>query len=329
MTVIHSNRLRAYSIQFMQVLRDIKEIEFNKRSHLTIGTFDGIHLGHQKIITDVVQSSDAEGLRSVLITFYPHPQMIVKSDRAPLQLLTPMDEKLEQLQQLKLDTVLIIPFSAELADTEPKVFVEKYLIKHIGVHHFSVGFDHAFGKDREGGESLLRELGKIHQFDVHIIPPVCMAGVKVSSTRIRHYLLEGQLDKANQFLGREYQLSGVVQKGQNLGEKLGFPTANISVTDPLKLVPRDGVYAVRIEIKQKKYQGMANIGTKPTVDGKYHGIEVHIHDFSGDLYNERLKIHFVERIRNEQQFESLEALRVQIKEDSKATRYVFAKHIRR
>jgi len=313
----------------MQIYRDINEIPYKEKSHLTIGTFDGIHVGHQKIITEMVQHSKTDGLRSVLVTFFPHPQIVVKNARSPIQLLTPIDEKLEQLRKLNLDAVLIIPFSEELANTDPKFFIEDCLVQRVGVHQFSIGFDHAFGKGRQGNEALLKQIGKSHHFNVHVIPPVAINGETVSSTKIRQFLREGKILKANQFLGREYQLGGTVQKGEKLGEKIGFPTANIHMQDFLKLIPLDGVYAVRVQIGSGNYQGMANIGNKPTVNGKQHGVEVHIHDFSGDIYDQQLTIYFVKRIRDEKHFDSIEALSSQIKEDSNKTRYVLEKNIRR
>jgi len=313
----------------MQVYRDINEIAFKKKSHLTIGTFDGIHVGHQKIIKDVVHAAKAKGLRSVLITFYPHPKTILNHPKSPIHLLTPVDEKIELLQKLQLDVVLIIPFSKELADMNPKSFVEDYLIKRVGVQQFSIGFNHAFGRDRQGNESVLRKIGEGNQFDVHIIPPVRIDSEIVSSTKIRQFLNDGDLIHANQYLGRDYQVRGVVQQGEKLGAKIGFPTANIHVKETLKLIPQDGVYAVRIQIGNADFEGMANIGHKPTVKGKDHGIEVHIHDFSGDLYNQELTIYFVKRIRDEKHFESVDALSSQIKQDSETIRKEFEKISRR
>lgn len=299
----------------MNIYRSIDEIPYQKESHLTIGTFDGIHLGHRKIIEDLVSRAGQKNARSVLVTFYPHPQTVVRARKSPIQLLTPIDEKIALLQTFGLDAVLVIPFTQELSRIEPKTFVEEILVRSIGVREFIIGYNHRFGRGRRGGKDLLEELGPLFDFSVDVVKPVEIEGEGVSSTRIRHLFLEGKIRRGNCFLGRRYSLEGIVRRGSHLGEKIGFPTANLEVIGENKLIPGDGVYAVMVYLDGERLLGMANIGYKPTLDGTHRCIEVHIHDFSGHLYGKTLQVEFVDRIRDERRFGSVEALISQIEHD--------------
>ena len=313
----------------MKVYRTIDEISFREDSILTLGTFDGIHLGHQKIIEKLVYEARQKKARSVLVTFYPHPQTVVNSRRERIELLTPLNEKVEILENTGLDVVIFIPFTRELANTEPEVFIEDLLLKHVGIRKFVIGYNHAFGRGRRGEEKLFQELGKRLDFSVEVISPVMMDGESISSTRIRTLLKEGNVRRANRLLGWNYSLYGLVKKGEKLGEKIGFPTANVDVLGENKLVPRDGVYAVIVKIEGEKLTGMANLGFKPTVQGKRRGLEVHIHEFEGDLYGKRLKIMFIQRLRDEKQFDSMDALVTQIELDQQKSMELLSKYIRR
>jgi len=311
----------------MKVYRSIGEIPYQENSCLTIGTFDGIHLGHRGIIDDLVKKAQQRETRSVLVTFYPHPQAVVQTRKSPVRLLTPLNEKIELLEGLGLDVLLVIPFSFELARMEPEQFVEEILVQHIGIHEFIIGYNHAFGRKRRGDVALLKRLGKRHSFTVAVVPAVRIDNEVISSTRIRRLLLDGQVHQARRFLGRNYTLEGKVEKGQRLGKEFGFPTANLDVIGEGKLVPGDGVYAVVVHVNGERFPGMANIGCKPTLDGRYRGIEVHIHRFSGDLYGKQLKVEFIERIRDEKQFDSVNALVSQIELDRKKSLGLLSKNL--
>ncbi len=313
----------------MEVYRKINNVPYYRNSFVTLGTFDGIHLGHREIIKNLVSEAQELDGRSVLITFYPHPQSVVQSSRRPIELLTPIDEKIEILKNTGLDAMVILPFTLELANTEPEIFLEEQVVKRVGVLKFIIGFNHAFGRGRRGREKLFQEMGSRLGYAMEVIAPVKRGEEEISSTRIRNLLKEGKVHQANRLLGWNYHLHGIVKKGNGLGGKIGFPTANIDVLGEKKLVPGDGVYAVIVEIDDQQMTGMANLGFKPTVMGTKRSIEVHIHDFSGDLYGKKIKIEFVERLRNERQFDSTDALVSQIELDQKKSLELLSKYIRR
>ncbi len=313
----------------MQVYQSIDQIPYEKCSYVTIGTFDGIHLGHQKIIEELVQKSRQRKGRSVLVTFHPHPQSIVHKKTHPIDLLTPLDEKLEKLEELGLDVVLVIPFTDKLVNMEPEIFIDEILVQSVGVSEFILGYNHVFGRGQRGDAKLISELGKRYHFTVEVVGPVNIGGDIISSTKIRQMLHRGDIIKANQCLGRNYRLIGIVKKGNHIGQKLGFPTANIEVVGDQKLIPKNGVYAVLVLIEGTPFSGMANIGFRPTVDGKHQEIEVHIHQYSGNLYHQRIEIVFVQRIRDERRFESTEALISQIKQDRISSIKILSKNTRR
>jgi riboflavin kinase/FMN adenylyltransferase len=313
----------------MKVYKSFEEISCHKNTFLTIGTFDGIHLGHKKIINSLIQRASVVKGRSILVTFYPHPKTVVKTEKHQIELITPLEEKIEILETSKLDGMLVVPFSQVIASIEPEIFIKHYLVDKIGVRSFIIGYNHAFGKKRKGGPELLQELGAEDGFSVEIIPPVRSNDDVVSSTRIRKLIKEGKIQLANQLLGREYSLSGVVRKGKRLGQEIGFPTANIDVLGERKLVPGDGVYAVFVHIENKIFSGMANLGINPTINGTIRGIEVHIHNFSSTIYNQQLKIDFVKRIRDEMLFDSIDELIVQIQSDRIKSLELLSKNTRR
>ena len=244
----------------MKVYESTSEVPYNENSYLTLGTFDGIHLGHRKIIETMVDEARKDGNRSVLITFWPHPQTIVRSGRPSIELLTPKAEKIDILENMGLDVILLLPFTGDLARMEPEDFVEDILVKSVGVRRFIVGYNHALGRERRGREELIRQMGRKWGFDVEVIPPVMIDDEAVSSTRIRHLLQNGKIRQANSLLGRKYTIRGIVKTGENRGKTLGFPTANIDVMGERKLMPGDGVYAVVVMIQNERYPGMANIG---------------------------------------------------------------------
>ena len=313
----------------MQSYRSIEHIPYRKDSHVTLGTFDGIHRGHRKIISELVHRAKSHDARSVLITFDPHPQDIIRGDGKAIGLLNTLDEKLQLLEILELDALLVLPFNESLRRMEPSRFVEELLVHRVGMQEFILGFNHAFGKQRRGNVELLEELGKRYRFHVDVIPPVEVDGNVVSSTRIRSLLRDGKVNVANRLLGRPYSLEGIVRSGNRLGIELGFPTANIEVKGKDKLVPADGVYAVSVILGDRELVGTANLGFSPTVDGDTHRLEVHIHDFSDDVYDHPLQIRFVDRIRDEEKFDTVEALVKQMEKDKKRSMHIVSRKLRR
>ena len=309
----------------MNVYRSLNSIPYDIDSIITLGTFDGIHIGHRQIIDDLVRRSRKRSFRSVLITFFPHPQHIVRSRSGTVDILTTLEEKLELLQQTGLDAVFVIEFTGPFAQSTPESFIQQ-LVEHVGFRECIIGYNHKFGKGRRGDIHRLRELGSIHRFTVDVVDPVMVDQSDVSSTRIRKMLQQGDVHHAIRFLGRPYRISGHVVRGSQLGDRIGFPTANIEIAGEYKLIPDDGVYAVFVNVGDQRYSGMVNIGNRPTVDGDTHSIEVHIHDFNEDIYDRSLSIDFVKRLRSEQRFDSIDALIAQIESDKEQTEKILSKN---
>jgi riboflavin kinase/FMN adenylyltransferase len=287
---------------------------------LTVGTFDGVHRGHQGVISLMRKTADAQGLRVVVVTFDPHPQIVLaKPGREPLALLTTIEERCERLAHVGVDEVVVIPFTHEFAQTSAESFIRQ-LVSTIDVQHFFIGHDHAFGKDRGGNEELLRHLGVELGFDVERIPPLETDGLVVSSTLVRAALKSGDVEAATAMLGKPYALRGTVVQGDGRGRTLGIPTANIIPTNPHKLMPANGVYVVSMLIDGSEHVGMANIGVRPTFTNDTAPIlEVHILQFDNDLYNTTLDVQFHARLRGEQKFGSREEFLAQLEHDKKQT----------
>ena len=286
-------------------------------SVVTVGTFDGVHRGHQAILDYLLTRADAQGGTSTLLSFDPHPRSVVHGDDVPL--LTTLDERATLLDDAGLDRFVVIPFDDTFSQISAVEYVEKVLVERIGLQEITVGYDHRFGNNREGDVALLRELGAEHDFDVDVIPAQHVNQHVVSSSAIRKHLLEGgDVEAAAKMLGRPYAMTGTVARGEGRGRKIGYPTANLELEDPRKLVPKIGVYAVRATLPDGTLRGgMMNIGRRPTFDGMDVTAEVHVFDFSGDLYGERLRVEFLQRVRDEQRFESADALAVQLSEDER------------
>jgi len=287
---------------------------------ITVGTFDGVHRGHQGVISLMRKTADAQGLRVVVVTFDPHPQIVLaKPGREPLALLTTIEERCERLAHVGVDEVVVIPFTHEFAQTSAESFIRQ-LVSTIDVQHFFIGHDHAFGKDRGGNEELLRHLGVELGFDVERIPPLETDGLVVSSTLVRAALKSGDVEAASAMLGRPYALRGTVVQGDGRGRTLGIPTANIVPTNPHKLIPANGVYVVSMLIDGSEHVGMANIGVRPTfTNDTAPTLEVHILQFDNDLYNTTLDVQFHARLRGEQKFESREEFLAQLEHDKQQT----------
>lgn len=287
---------------------------------LTLGIYDGVHLGHQKIIRRVVERAKEIGGMSCVVTFDPHPREVLIPDTAP-DLLTSTKKKIELLEALGLDAVCLIRFTREFAQVEARKFVKDFLINTLRTRAIVEGYDWRFGKGRKGDVELLREIGKDNGYEVEQVDGVVIDGQIVSSTLIRELVLEGNLDKAAAYLGREYSITGDIVEGSRMGREIGFPTANIEPHH--EAIPPNGIYAVRVDVAGERKNGTLNIGVRPTVtEEKKRTIEVHIMDFYRDIYNEEIEVTFVERLRDEKKFPSVEALTDQIKKDVEKARRV-------
>lgn len=284
---------------------------------VTIGTFDGVHLGHQKVIARLKEIAAGHGGESVIFTFYPHPRLVTAPHETNLRLLTTLEEKKELFARSGIDHLIVFPFTKEFSQLSYAEFVEQVLVEKMHTHCLVVGYDHRFGKNREGGYEYLQNCAEKFGFEIEKLEVLLVDEAHVSSTHIRSALEDGDIFQANKFLGYQFTLHGTVVEGQRVGRKLGFPTANIEASDPYKLIPGYGVYAVEVLLSGKKYGGMLNIGTRPTFNknADNRSIEVHIFDFSGDIYNKEITLIFVGKIRDEQKFSGVEALAEQLKKD--------------
>jgi riboflavin kinase/FMN adenylyltransferase len=284
---------------------------------LTTGTFDGVHLGHKKILRQLRLAADQLGGETVLFTFQPHPRMILFPDAHDLKLLNTLKEKIEQLEKTGLEHLILFPFSLEFSRLSATEYVRDVLVNQLKIKKLIIGYDHHFGRNREGSAENLKELAPIYHFDFEEIPVQVLDDVSISSTKIRRAIEQGDVKTAQKFLGYHYPLNGVVVDGNKKGRTIGFPTANLKIEDNTKLLPGNGVYAVRVIHREKVYKGMLNIGFKPTItDNKEISIEVNIFDFeSEDLYEQNLKIELIDWIRDEKKFASMEELKQQLGED--------------
>lgn len=299
----------------MIVHRSINEIAKIDNPILTVGTFDGVHIGHQKIIARINEIAKEKGGESVLLTFHPHPRLVLFPDDDSLKLINTIEEKTVLLDGFGLDHVIYMAFEKELSRMSPVEYVRDILVNKIGVSTVVIGYDHHFGRNREGDIELLRELGPIYDFDVIEIPVQEVDEISVSSTKVRRAIEQGEINFANEFLGHTFSLTGTVVEGKRVGREIGFPTANIKLNDPNKIVPGKGVYAVKGKAGGQELNGMLNVGVKPTIGENQQTIEVHFFEFNDDLYNQEVKIEFIERIRDEQKFENLEQLKDQLQKD--------------
>lgn len=283
-------------------------------SAITIGTFDGVHLGHQKIIKRLLSVAKEEGLQSVILTFFPHPRMVLQS-AVEMKLLNTIEERQEILSNLGLDHLVIKEFSKEFSKLSAEQYVKNILVDELYAKYIIIGYDHRFGKNRRANIEDLITFGRNFDFKVEEISVKDVDDIAVSSTKIRKALNNGDIKTANTFLGYNYFLTGAVVKGRQIGQQIGFPTANIYIKENYKLIPKNGVYVVKSKIENNVYFGMMNIGTNPTVDGTKQSIEIHFFEFNQNLYDKKMKIELLDHLRNEHRFESLEDLKVQLKTD--------------
>jgi riboflavin kinase/FMN adenylyltransferase len=310
----------------VRIFKGIDDLGAFKNSVVTIGTFDGVHKGHQKILSRLDNLANEMSGESILFTFYPHPRMVVFPDNHNLKLIQTIDEKIDALRDFGLDNLIIYPFTKEFSRLTAFEFVRDILVEKLKVKTLVIGYDHQFGRNREGDLEFLKESAKIFDFNVEEISAEEVQEVNVSSTKIRQSLMNGEIERTNEFLGRSFQCSGVVVEGQKIGRTMGFPTANIDLNNQHKILPKDGVYAVRVKINGTSYNGMMNIGMNPTVvseDSTEKKVEVHLFDFDADIYGEHVAVFLYRYIRNEKTFSNLEALKSQLKHDSKEVRNFF------
>jgi riboflavin kinase/FMN adenylyltransferase len=290
---------------------------------VTVGSFDGVHLGHQAVLREIARRAESAGRVSVLVTFEPHPLEVVNPQAAP-PLLTTDPERREMLAQLPLDYVLLVRFDRRLASLSPEEFVDQVLLDRCQMRELVIGHDHGFGRGRSGDVETLRRLGALRGFDVDVVEVVDVGEQHVSSSRIRRAVAGGDLATAARMLGRPYQVSGRVVEGERRGRLIGVPTINLADLPPQKLLPPDGVYAVRVEWRGGRAEGMMNQGPKPTFQDGRRTLEAHLFDFDGNLYGEWVRIEWVERLRDVERFPSVEALQQQLDRDRTRAREVFA-----
>ena len=309
----------------MKVFRSIENYPGSERKAvITIGTFDGVHIGHQKIIEQLNTLKTEKSEVSMILTFFPHPRRVLDQSN-DIKMLTTMEEKVELLESFGLDHLIVEPFTHEFSRLTALEFVRDILVNRLSLKKLVIGYDHHFGRNREGNFEQLTEFGELYGFEVIEIPAQTIESVSVSSTKIRKAIEAGEMQVANSYLGYPYRLSGEIVKGQGLGRKLNYPTVNLRIEEDYKLVPMKGVYAVKTRVEGKEYLGMMNIGYRPTVGGDGRTIEIHLLDFHGDLYGEKLRVDVLARLRDEQKFDSIEALKEQLGQDEMQTRSVLSK----
>ena len=298
----------------MDIIKGIQNYTSSSKSILTIGTFDGVHVGHQKIINALVKDAKEKKLKANLLTFFPHPRMILKSERT-LKLIDTIQEKEIILKKLGIDNLIIHPFSLEFSKLSAVEYVRDILLKKLKICSLYTGYNHHFGKNKEASVDDLILFGKKYGFDVRTVPAENISSITVSSTKIRDAILNSNFGIAKKFLGRDYELNGVVIKGKGLGKTINFPTANLNIKESYKLIPSKGVYLVRVYYNNNFFEGMMNIGNRPTIQGIDQTQEVHIFNFNKNIYGEYLKILFLKKIRDEKKFNSIEDLKNQLIKD--------------
>ena len=298
----------------MKIIHSTSNFPSHKKSFVTIGTFDGVHVGHQKILQNLIRSAKKENAKSVLLTFFPHPRMVLQKN-VTIELLNTIDEKSKLLEDIGLDYLIVHPFNKAFSRLTALDFVRDILINQLNAKKLIIGYDHHFGKNREGNINQLREYSQLFDFKVQEIPAHDIDDVAVSSTKIRTALHNGLLKTANKYLGYPFMIQGTVVNGKKLGGKIGFPTANIHVKEDYKLIPKTGVYVIQTRVDNDLFFGMMNIGYRPTINGRHQTIEAHLFNFDGNLYNKFLTIEFLYFLREEQKFDTVDELILQLKKD--------------
>ena len=304
----------------MKVYKDTGALPAFPRAVITIGTFDGVHQGHRQIISQLLKEAELSGGTPVLITFYPHPKQVVASDKKPIFLLNSPEEKYGLLHNAGIPNIVVVPFNNRFAEQPAISYIRDFLVDKFHPHTIIIGYDHRFGKGRTGDYRLLEQEARNYQYVVKEIPEHILQDVTISSTKVREALLHGDISTANKFLGYNYFFSGKVIEGNKLGRTIGYPTANLHMSDEQKLVPENGVYAVQVSVEgfEGTYKGMMNIGTRPTVNGTSRVTEVNIFDFDETIYGKLVTVTLVKRLRDEVKFNGLDALKAQLAQDKLA-----------
>jgi len=300
----------------MELITDINTWNFRGEGIVTIGTFDGVHFGHQRILTRLNELKTEQNQKTIVFTFNPHPRKVLFPEQTDLQMLTSRAEKLKLIESLGTDIVIEFPFSLEFSQIEPLDFISEILVKKLHVKKLVIGYDHKFGKNREGNLQTFKEQATKYNYTVEEIPAQEIDDINISSTKIRKALFDGSIKEATKYLGYFYPLQGKVVEGKKLGRTIGYPTANIQLFDKEKLIPKTGVYLTRVEVNGGDYYGMMNIGFNPTTDSDNKlKLEVNIFNFDKDIYGKEIDVKLIERIRDEEKFNSIEELKNKIKSD--------------
>lgn len=306
----------------MKIFHSIKDFSTTKKTILTLGTFDGVHIGHQKILEKLIDNTINEKYESLVLTFFPHPRMVLQ-EKSEIKLLNTIEEKIQLLETIGIQNLVIHPFDALFSQLTAEEFVQTVLVDQFDIHKIIIGHDHRFGRNRTANIDDLIGFGEKYGFEVEQISVQEINDLSVSSTKIRKAILEGNMPLANEYLGYDYFLSGIVFKGKQLGRTIGFPTANLKIKEDYKLIPLNGVYVVKSTINQKTVFGMMNIGFNPTVSGEQLSIEIHFFDFDADLYDQKITVSILTYMRPEQKFDSVALLTEQLEKDkSTAIRYL-------
>lgn len=309
----------------MKTYHHLSEFKKLDNAVATIGTFDGVHYGHQKIIKRLCELAKSTGGESVILTFFPHPRMIIDPENQDLKLINTIEEKIKILSELGVDHLIITPFTRDFSNLSPADYIKNILVDTIGIKQLIVGYDHRFGKDRKGGLQELEMLSKQFDYKIEEIAEQDVDDVGVSSTKIRKALLNGEVALAANYLGYNFSIHGRVIKGDKIGRTIGFPTANIFLEETYKLIPSDGIYAVTIDMGTESYKGMAYIGQRPTINGMTRNIEVNIFDFNKEIYGQYITMTFLEFLRHDVKFTGLETLKIQLHQDKLDTLAYFEK----
>jgi riboflavin kinase/FMN adenylyltransferase len=302
----------------MRVYKGLENLPSFKNPVITIGSFDGMHLGHRKIIEQInTKAKEVEG-ESLIITFNPHPRLVLNNEAKGVSLLSTLDEKIEALEKLNVDVLVVVPFTKSFSEIPALDYIEEFLFKNFHPHTIVIGYDHHFGKNRSGNYSMLEQMKSKFNYQLEEIPAQALSQINISSTKIREALFQGNVKMANDYLCNKYSIFGKVVHGEKKGRLLGFPTANLQVMDYDKLIPAKGVYVVNVKVGTHQYCGMMNIGTRPTItDNDLVSLEVHILKLDQDLYGQYLTVEFLDRIRDEKKFSSLDELIAQLNSDKK------------
>ena len=298
----------------MKIYRSIEDYDEDKRSVVTIGTFDGIHLGHQKILSRLIKSSKNKDLNSVVLTFFPHPRIILNKYNE-VKMIDTLDEKIIHLNEIGIDSLVIHPFDKNFSLLSANQFIKDFLVDKLKIKHIIIGYDHRFGKGREASVTDLKNYADDYDFTVEEIKAQEIEKITVSSTKIRNSINQGDIKTTEKYLGRYFNLTGKVVKGDGLGKKINYPTANIFIEETYKIIPKDGVYLVETIIKDKLFKGMMNIGHRPTIGTNVKSIEVHLFNFNEDIYGKVISIKMISKIRDEKKFSSIQALKEQLVKD--------------